>query len=103
MTTIAADPTAPVHGNPCNITVTSQAANTATGYNTSNYPASPAIVARFRARLAGQTDLFSEYFSTNADQTHVWESVIFPAAGTWTVTLRDSSDTQLGTASVTVS
>ena len=85
------------------VTATATPANTSTGYNTANYPASPQVTYRFRARLAGQSDLFSEVFSTGGDQAHTWPNVIFPAAGSWTVTLRDSADTQIATTSVTIS
>lgn len=86
-----------------NVNVTATAANTSVGYNASNYPASPQVTYRVRCRATGQPDLFSEFFSTGGDQAHTWPSVIFPAAGSWTVTLRDSADNQIATTSVVIS
>jgi hypothetical protein len=89
----------------CEITCTDVASNTLTGYDDTKYPASPAVVAFFKLSADGEDDLISPLLSTNADGTGAWPgSVIFPAAGTWTLDLIDSSDgsTQLATASVTV-
>lgn len=47
---------------------------------------------RIRARLDGEDDLISHAFAPSADGKHQWDDVIFPAAGTWTVTLRDTED-----------
>lgn len=58
---------------------------------------------RIRARKAGQDDLISHTFATNHSGAHTWDNVIFPVAGVWTVTLRDTSDdSQEATLSVTV-
>jgi len=58
---------------------------------------------RIRARLAGQDDLVSHAFAPNAEGKHEWDNVIFPAAGSWTLTLRDTADdSQEATLSVTV-
>ncbi len=58
---------------------------------------------RIRARLAGEDDLISHAFAPSADGNHQWDNVIFPVAGTWTVTLRDTSDdSEEATLSVTV-
>ena len=106
MATITADP---VSGNitavvtAVNISCDDADANTATGYDTDNYPASPALVYHFRARKSGADDLISEQFSTNSDGVFMWPSVIFPSAGTWAVSLRDAADAQIATTNVTVS
>ena len=65
--------------------------NTDTGYDADNYPASPAILYYFTAELSGQDDLVSNIFSPNGGHGY-WEGVVLPAAGTWTVHLRDSAD-----------
>jgi len=89
----------------CEIVCTGVNSNTSTGYSTSIYPTSPAVVAFFKLSASGEDDLVSPLFSTNAAGTGAWPgSVIFPAAGTWTLDLIDAADgtTQLATASVTV-
>lgn len=76
--------------------------NTATGYDTDNYPASPAVVYYFSAELTGEDDLVSQRFSPNGGHGY-WDGVIFPAAGSWTVHVRkDEDDSSVANASVTV-
>jgi hypothetical protein len=61
------------------------------------------ITYRIRARKTGLDDLISHKFAPNADGKHQWDDVTFPAAGSWTITLRKASDdSQVATASVTV-
>lgn len=89
----------------CEIVCTGVASNTATGYDTDNYPSEPAVVAFFQLSASGQDDLVSPPFSTNADGKGAWPgSVIFPAAGSWTLDLLNAADgtTVLATAAVTV-
>lgn len=81
-------------GSTCHIYVTDADGNAADGTE---------ITYRIRARLAGEDDLISHSFSPSSDGKHQWDGLIFPAAGSWTVTLRDSSDAQIASASVTVS
>lgn len=66
--------------------------NDETAFDADDYPTSPALVYRFRARKSGEDDLLSEPFSPNFDGIHQWLAVVFPAAGTWAVSLRDVSD-----------
>ncbi len=76
------------------VNVTGGSANTAAGVP---------IYSRIRARLTGYDDLVSHQFGVSSDGKHEWDNVIFPAAGTWTVTLRDTADdSQLATMSVVV-
>lgn len=76
--------------------------NDASAYDAAVYPTEPAFAYRFRARKSGTDDLFSEVFGVNESGGHSWE-VMFPAAGAWTVTLRDTSDdSQVATMAVTV-
>jgi hypothetical protein len=86
-----------------NISCDDADANTATGYDTDNYPASPAVNYVLQASATGEDSLTSEVFSTNSDGVHMWPSVLFPAAGTWTIDLIDTSDDSVAaTTSVTV-
>jgi hypothetical protein len=87
----------------CRIDVTEADQNDDTAYDVDEYPASPAIVYRIRARLSGQDDLLSHPFTPSAEGEHQWYAPLFPAAGGWTVTLRDTSDdSEVATLAVTV-
>ncbi|HEY6015120.1 MAG TPA: hypothetical protein VIU37_13990 [Candidatus Limnocylindrales bacterium] len=86
------------------VTCTGAASNTATGYDTTKYPTEPALDRYFKAALAGQPTLKSPVFNTNAAEVAEWHDVIFPAAGSWTVTLNFASDDSVdATATVVVS
>lgn len=86
------------------ISVTGGSANDLTAYNSALYPSSPEIKQYIRATATGQPTLKSHVFTPATGGTAEWNGVIFPAAGSWTVTLRKASDdTQLATASITVS
>lgn len=87
-----------------NIAIAGAPANDTSAYGTAVYPTEPAITYIIRARLAGQDDLVSEVFTpAAAGGTYTWLDLIFPAAGTWTVTLRKTSnDSQSATANVVV-
>jgi|ERR1041385_3641090 hypothetical protein len=88
----------------CNITCVDEPSNDSGAFSASTYPTEPEIVYRFRLRKSGSDDLLSNPFSTNPSGTAEWNSVIFPAAGTWTLTLRDTSDdSQIASADVVVS
>jgi hypothetical protein len=84
-------------GNPvagvtaCYISSTDLPKNTATGYDATKYPASPAINYYFQAELAGQDDLRSQVFSPD-DGHGEWNDLIFGAAGTWSVHCRAVAD-----------
>jgi hypothetical protein len=87
-----------------NFTVAATDNNDASEFDADNYPTEPELVYILRARLSGQDDLVSNPFSTNPSGTAYWPSVLFPAAGSWTVTLRDTADdSQVATATVVVS
>lgn len=87
-----------------NITVTGATSNTLTGYDPDEYPASPEYLMYLQCALSGQTTMQSYRFAVNSEGEFTWPSVIFPAAGTWTVTARlDADDSQLASASVVVS
>jgi hypothetical protein len=76
----------------CEITVDGASANTSTGYDDDNYPASPAVVYYFSAEKSGVDSLVSPRFSVSADGDGEWHDVIFPSAGTWTLHLRNNAD-----------
>ena len=85
------------------ITATGAAANTATGYDTTHYPTKPALNRYFQCVLAGQPTLKSHVFNSNAAGAAQWDGLVFPAAGSWTVSLRFASDdSQDATATVVV-
>ena len=88
----------------CEIVATGVASNTSTGYDADNYPASPAIVTYFKLSAAGEDDLVSPLATASSAGDVYWPgSIIFPAAGTWTLDLNDASDdSNIATASVTV-
>jgi len=73
------------------ISSTALPANTATGYNTSNYPASPAVTYYFSAELTGQDSAHSQVFTPDGGKGQ-WEGWTPPAAGTWTIHIRKTSD-----------
>lgn len=84
------------------ISSTDLEANTSTGYDPENYPASPEVTYYFQAELAGQDDLRSQVFAPN-DGHGEWHGLIFPAAGTWTVHCRKvADDTSVANLSVEV-
>jgi hypothetical protein len=57
-----------------------------------------------RCALSGTDSMFSVRFTPSQAGKWTWDNLIFPAAGTWTVTLRDDTgDSQVATLSVTVS
>ena len=58
---------------------------------------------RVKAELAGAETLVSHEFQPSGDGKHSWFNVMFPAAGTWTLTLyTTSNDASVTTASVVV-
>lgn len=75
-----------------NVSVTGAASNTATGYDSAKYPASPQVAYYFKAALAGQDSLKSYPLAVDSAGAHTFPSVIFPAAGSWTVTINRVSD-----------
>lgn len=100
---------APTSGNithvtsACRVSVASAANNDEAAYDVNDVPTEPELRYYFLASLAGQDDLKSHEFSTNPDGSAVWNGVIFPAAGTWTLYIKDASDDSTVTStSVTV-
>lgn len=89
----------------CRIDVTGAAANTLTGYSTSVYPTSPEL--RYYLLIdapAGVDDGRSYVFAPSSDGKHTYNNYTFPAAGSYTVRLRNAGDdSDAATLSVTVS
>jgi len=86
----------------CRIDVTAAEDNDDTAYNAALYPASPALV--YYLLIDGSDDDGKSYaFTPASDGTHTFNNYIFPAAGSYTVRLRDSSDdSDIATLGVTV-
>jgi hypothetical protein len=105
MATISASDAAPeAVVQAINISVDAAPANTATGYDTDNYPASPQVTYYISVEATGEDTLLSEVFSTNEDGTHTWSGVIIPAAGSWTAHLRNAvSDASVANTAITAS
>ncbi len=76
----------------CEITVTGASSNTATGYNTANYPASPQVVYYFSAEKTGSDSLVSPRFAVDSAGAAEWHDVIFPSAGSWTLHIRNNAN-----------
>lgn len=89
----------------CRIDVTGADPNTLTGYDAADYPSSPPIVYYLLIDAPAGTDDGRSYtFTTGADGKHTFNNYTFPAAGSYTVRLRDSADdSDAATLSVTVS
>lgn len=88
----------------CRVDVTGVPLNDTTAYNASNVPTEPEIRYYIRARATGQDDLKSEQFAPSQDGKHTWYGPVFPAAATWTITLRKVvGDTQVATLAAIVS
>jgi hypothetical protein len=63
----------------------------------------PEIRQRIKATKTGEDDLVSHEFQPSSDGKHSWFSIMFPAAGSWTLTLYNTAnDETLATAAVTV-
>lgn len=86
------------------VDVTGAASNDTTGYDTTKYPTEPEIRYYIQAVASGQPTLKSYAFAPAPGGTHSLNSLVFPGAATWTVTLNKvSDDSAVATASVTVS
>lgn len=65
--------------------------NDDTAYDNTLYPASPAVTYYFSAEKSGIDSLVSHVFTPNGG-AHVWDNVVFPDDGTWTIHLRKTAD-----------
>jgi hypothetical protein len=65
--------------------------------------ADPTIRHRVKAECSGQATLVSHEFQPSSDGNHTWFNVMFPADGSWTLTLYNTAnDATVITAAVTV-
>jgi hypothetical protein len=65
--------------------------------------ADPTARQRVKAECAGEDTLVSHEFQPSHDGKHTWFNVMFPADGSWTLTLyKTADDSTVTTASVTV-
>jgi hypothetical protein len=88
----------------CRITVSGASTNDPTTYDPADIPTEEAFTYRLVGSLAGQQDLVSVEFQVGSTGSWVWDNVIFPAAGVWTLDLVDQSDDGVtATLAVTVS
>ena len=73
------------------ISSTDLPANTLTGYDPDNYPASPEVTYYFSGELSGEDDARSQVFAPD-DGHGEWHGWVPPAAGTWTIHVRKVAD-----------
>lgn len=102
---VTATPTGGVHLTTIyDVACTGTNDNDATAYDVTKYPTEPQITYYFKFALAGQKDLKSPVFSTNAVGAAEWHDVLLGAIGSWTLTLnKTSDDSAAATATVVVS
>lgn len=105
MTALATSDSTPSVGDAINLTTSDAPANTATGYDTDNYPASPAILYYISLEKTGSDSLVSPRFTPDSvDGEYIWPSVVIPSAGSWTAYLRlDATDASVADVAITAS
>lgn len=88
-----------------NLTTDELPANTLTGYDADDYPASPALTYYISIEKSGEDSLVSPVFTPSAtDGIFQWPSVIIPVAGSWTAHIRlTSDDSSVANTSITAS
>jgi hypothetical protein len=79
-------------------------ANTLTGYDADNYPASPAVTYYFSIEKSGEDTLRSQVFTPDAVDGHgEWPDVIVPESGSWTLHCRNAdTDSSVANSALTV-
>lgn len=87
----------------CRVTVAGAQDTDSATYDTDELPREESIPYRLVATASGEQDLVSHEFNVSADGDHVWDNVIFPDDGSWTISLIDQRDDSVdATLSVTV-
>lgn len=106
MATLAIDP---VSGSvikitsACRITVSGADDTDFTTYNAAHSPVEHPIPMIIVASKAGQDSLTSVEFNVSQDGQFVWDNLIFPTSGVWTLDLIDTrDDSGVATLAVTV-
>jgi hypothetical protein len=104
MATVTCTPAAPIAVvSACRIDVADADANDASNWDPDEYPSMPQLTYYLEATASGEDALRSHVFAPNGG-AHQWNNLIFPAAGSWTVALRDASDdSSVASVGVTVS
>lgn len=72
----------------CRVDVSGAADNDPDTFDAGNSPSMDPIVYFLKATAAGEEDLDSPRFTPSADGDYQWNGLIFPAAGTWSLSLR---------------
>ena len=87
----------------CRISVSSADDTDSATYDEDAIPTEDPIPYRLVASKSGWDPLVSHEFTVSADGDHVWDNLIFPDDGTWSVALIDQRDDSTETSiSVTV-
>lgn len=87
----------------CRVSVEGAEDTDSATYDTDELPREESIPYRLVASKTGVDPLVSHEFVVSADGDHVWDNVIFPDDGSWTVDLVDQRDDSVAaTLSVTV-
>jgi len=76
----------------CRITVSGASTNDPDTFDEDTTPTEEALLYRLVASKSGQDDLVSHLFQVSATGHHVWDNLIFPDDGTWSVKLVDQAD-----------
>lgn len=85
------------------VTVSGADDTDSTTYDTNDLPREESIPYRLVASATGEQDLVSHEFVVSADGDHVWDNVVFPNDGSWTISLIDQRDDSVdATLAVTV-
>lgn len=109
---VTCTPSAPISKvSLCHIAATGVASNDVAGYTLTPTPTQALgglteaeIRYYFKAHKTGQDSLKSHVFSSSQDGKAVWDSIVFPASGTWTLDLcKNSDDSVVATAAISVS
>lgn len=75
----------------CRIDVTGAEDNDSTTFDADESPSMDPIIYYLKATCAAQSDLDSVRFTPSSDGKWTWDNLIFPAAGTWQVSLRTNA------------
>lgn len=82
----------------CRITVTAAPSNDPSTFNANNSPSMTQKTYHLQAEHSGADNLVSHVFSPDAGEgtaptgAHVWDNVVFPYHGSWTIKLIDEAD-----------
>jgi len=87
----------------CRVTVSGASDTDSSEYDDEAIPAEPELRYRLVATKSGQQDLVSHEFAVSQDGHHIWDNIIFPATGAWSIGLiNQDDDSSAATLAVTV-